>query len=52
LKSSITKKNKAKEWNEMGNSKDLPSITGVLQEHDHSDGSVEFQASWLSLEFR
>jgi hypothetical protein len=31
--------------------KDLPGITGVLREHDHFNGSVEFRASWLSLEF-
>jgi hypothetical protein len=36
----------------MGNLKDLPGIIGVLQEHDHFDGSVEFRANWLSLEFR
>jgi hypothetical protein len=46
------KERKPKSRNEKRNSKDLTGIASIFQEHDHSDGSVRFRASWFSLEFR
>jgi hypothetical protein len=35
-----------------GKTRKIHRVLLAFQEHDHSDGSVEFRASWLSLGFR